>query len=204
MEKQEKLQHRSRVRTIETVSQLLMAQGRSYPWSSHPSREKVNLQLRRPLLSNLTLRNNPLATAWAQALQSKLARPTMPRSQHERPQKVESERSPAKKRQKKILARWRRYWSRPTAQTKRWPAQISEGISLRRSLASARHPSRLTRLRWWRQRCRLDSSNCSSSQCPYLTSAIATNLSASSSTASASRGANFANPNAAAHSASIN
>ena len=204
MEKLKKLQHRSRVRTIEMVPPLLMAQGQSYPSNSHPSREKVNLQPRRPLLSKSAVRNNLLATARAQALQSKLVQPAMPRSQHERPQKVESERSPAKKRQKKILARWRRYWSRPTAQMKRWPAQISEGISLRRSLASARHPSRLTRLPWWRQRCQRDSSSCSSSLCPCLTSAIATNLSASSSTASASRGANFVSLNAAARSASIN
>ena len=148
MEKQEKLQHRSRVRTIEMVSPLLMAQGRSCPSSSHPSREKVNLQPRRPLHSSLTRRNNLLATARAQALQSKLVRPTMPRSQHERPQKVESERSPAKKRQKRILARQRRYLSRHKAQMKRWPVQISEGKSLRRSLASARRPSRLTLLQW--------------------------------------------------------
>ena len=183
-----------------------MAQGQSYPSNTHPSKGRVNPPPRRPLPSNLTLRNSPLATARAQALQSKQVQRTMHRClQEQRPQKmVEWERNPAKKRQKKIQARWRRYWSRSSARMKRWSARISEvQSSLRRSLANARYPSRLTLHKWLRQRCRPDNFNCSSSQCPYLTSAIVTNPSASNYTASASRGVNFASLNAAARNVSI-
>ena len=102
---QEKLQHRSRIRTIEMVSPLLMVLEPSYLSSSRPSREEVKLQLRRPLPSNLTLRNNPLVTARVQALLSKLVQRTMQRFRQEKSQKVELERNPAKKRQKRIPTR---------------------------------------------------------------------------------------------------